>query len=140
MNYLAKEITSAFEKNLLKIRQLKNEELEEIISIIKTCFFGSSTKNLDPLNLKSATKQHDPDYWKKVDFLYPYEKLTLIVLDNQVHAWTLQSSSDLRILLSETTGFPFWITNAALSFLTYVDDHDCVHTATPLPPPAIKQS
>ncbi len=140
MNFLEEEITSALETNHLKIRQLKNEELEEIISNIKTCFFGSSTKNLDPCNLQSATKQHDPDYWKKVDFLYRYEKPTLIALDNQVHVWELQSSSDLRILLSETTGFPFWITNAALSFLTYVDDHDCVHTAAPLPPPAIKQS
>jgi len=140
MSYLKKEITSALEKNNLKNQQIKDNELEKIISDIKTCFFYSNTKTLDPFNLKSVTKQHDPNFWKKVDLLYPSEKPTLIVLDNQIHAWTLQSSSDLKILLSETTGFPFWITNTALSFLTYVDDHDCVHTASTSFPPAIKKS
>ncbi|WP_236195296.1 hypothetical protein [Pseudomonas glycinae] len=139
MSYLKKEITSALEKNHLKTQQFKDNELEKIISNIKTCFFYLNTKTLDPLNLKSVTKHHDPDFWKKVDLLYPSEKPTLIVLDNQIHAWTLQSSSDLKILLSETTGFPFWITNTALSFLTYVDDHDCVHIASPSFPPAIKK-
>lgn len=140
MSYLKTEITSALEKNNLKNQQIKDNELEKIISDIKTCFFYSNTKTLDPFNLKSVTKQHDPNFWKKVDLLYPSEKPTLIVLDNQIHAWTLQSSSDLKILLSETTGFPFWITNTALSFLTYVDDHDCVHTASTSFPPAIKKS
>ncbi|WP_143492459.1 MULTISPECIES: hypothetical protein [unclassified Pseudomonas] len=119
--------------------ETQKDELEKIISDVKTRFFYSNTNTLDPLNLKSVTKQHDPDFWKKVDLLYPSEKPTLIVLDNQIHAWTLQSSSDLKILLSETTGFPFWITNTALSFLTYVDDHDCVHIASPSFPPAIKK-
>ncbi|WP_192553241.1 hypothetical protein [Pseudomonas sp. IzPS59] len=140
MGYLEKEITLALETNHLKNQKLKKDELEKIISDVKTRFFYSNTDTLDPFNLKFVTKQHDSDFWKKVDLLYPSEKPTLIVLDNQIHAWTLQSSSDLKILLSETTGFPFWITNTALSFLIYVDDHDCVHTAAPLPPPAIKQS
>lgn len=140
MSYLEKEIISALETNHLKNQQLKDNELEKTISNIKACFLYPNTNTLDPLNLKSVTKQHDPDFWKKVDLLYPSEKPTLLVLDNQIHAWTLQSSSDLKILLSETTGFPFWITNTALSFLTYVDDHNCVHTAYPSFPPAIKKS
>ena len=140
MSYLEKEITSALKTNHLKNQRLKDNEFEKIISDIKTCFFYSNTKALDPFNLKSVTKQHDPNFWKKIDLLYPSEKPTLIVLDNQIHAWTLQSSSDLKILLSETTGFPFWITNTALSFLTYLDDHDCVHTASTSCPPAIKKS
>lgn len=140
MSYLEKEITSALETNHLKNQKLKKDELEKIISDVKTRFFYPNTNTLDPLNLKSVTKQHDPVFWKKVNLLYPSEKPTLIVLDNQIHAWTLQSSSDLKILLSETTGFPFWITNTALSFLIYVDDHDCVHTASTSFPPEVKKS
>lgn len=138
MGYLEKEITSALETNHLKNQKHKEDELEKIISDVKTCFLYSNTNTLAPFNLKFVIKQHDPDFWKKIDLLCPSEKPTLIVLDNQIHAWTLQSSSDLKILLSETTGFPFWITNTALSFLIYVDDHDCVHTASPSFPPAIK--
>jgi len=48
MSYLEKEITSSLETNHLKNQKLKKDELEKIISDVKTCFFTPTKIPLTP--------------------------------------------------------------------------------------------
>ncbi|BBN52121.1 hypothetical protein TRE132_02460 [Pseudomonas chlororaphis subsp. aurantiaca] len=130
MNYLANEIDAVLKEQKIAHKKLPSEDLEKLISDIKTTFFIQA-KELDPANMINPQKEHDPEFWKKVDQLQYLESPVLIVHDNQTHAWELKTSKDLKTLFSETTGFPFWITDTTLNFLTYVDDHDCVHLSQP---------
>ncbi|MGA3828065.1 hypothetical protein [Pseudomonas chlororaphis] len=123
---LANEIDAVLKEQEIAYEKLSSENLTKLISDIKTTFFIQA-KELDPANMINPQKEHDPDFWKKVDQLQYLESPVLIVRDNQIHAWELKTSKDLKTLFSETTGFPFWITDATLNFLIYVDDHDCVH-------------
>lgn len=129
MNYLAAEIETALKEQGLAHKKLDSEELCKLTSELRAKFFISQKKILDPIELIKSQKHHDPDFWQKVDQLQPLEKPILIVHDDHPHAWELETSKDLKTLFSETTGFPFWITDTRLSFLIYMDDHDCVHTA-----------
>lgn len=128
MNYLAEEIDSTLAEHALEHRKLGSEELNEMISTLRIHFFDSGAKSLDPIHLKNPEKAHDPDFWQKVDQLEDLHKPILIVTDNEVHAWELHSTSDLKTLFSETTGFPFWITDINHGYIAYMDDHDCVHS------------
>lgn len=130
MNYLAKEIDAVLEEQKIAHKKLSSEDLEALTSAIKIAFFIQA-KELDPAKMINPIKEHDPEFWKKVDQLQYLETPILIVHDNQTHAWELKTSKDLKTLLSETTGFPFWITDTTLNFLTYVDDHDCIHLSQP---------
>jgi predicted patatin/cPLA2 family phospholipase len=130
MNYLAIEIDTVLKEQKITHKKLSSEDLKKLISDIKATFFAQA-KELDPANMTTPQKEHNPDFWKKADQLQYLESPVLIVHDNQTHAWELKTSNDLKTLLSETTGFPFWITGTTLNFLTYVDDHDCVHLSQP---------
>ncbi|NYH12683.1 hypothetical protein [Pseudomonas moraviensis] len=129
MNYLEKEIDSALEEQNLANKKLNEIELANLINDLTIAFFSSPAKNLDPYFLKNTEKKHDPEFWKKVDTIDDLEHPTLIVNDGKTHAWELESSTDLKALLFETTGFPFWIIGKNFKTLTYMDDHDCVHTS-----------
>ncbi|MDL5597085.1 hypothetical protein PGC34_10565 [Pseudomonas kribbensis] len=127
MNYLEKEIDSVLEEQKLANKKLSETELANLINDLTIAFFSSPAKKLDPYFLKNTEKNHDPEFWKKVDTIDDLEYPTIIVHDNKAHAWKLESSTDLKALLLETTGFPFWIIGENFKTLTYMDDHDCVH-------------
>lgn len=129
MNYLEKEIDSTLAEQSLAHEKLCDDELSKLITKLTTLFFSPETKSLDPYHLKNTQKKHDPEFWKKVDRLQNFEKPFLIVQDSKIHAWKLETSEDLKMLFSETTGFPFWIADNNLKVLIYMDDHDCVHTS-----------
>ncbi|WP_085657121.1 hypothetical protein [Pseudomonas sp. B11(2017)] len=128
MNYLAEEINIALKNNNIRSKELNTEELNNLTIELIEKFFIQKVKNLDLAHLNNPTKIYDPDFWKKINTLDYLENPILIVTDKNTHAWKLQSSTDLSMVLSETTGFPFWITDTVLSFITYMDDNDCVHT------------
>ncbi|CAI8916559.1 hypothetical protein [Pseudomonas sp. IT-P260] len=129
MNHLEKEVDSKLADQFLAHKKLHGDKLSKLINKLTTLFFSTETKGLDPYHLKNTKKKHDPEFWKKVDRLQNFEKPFLIVQDSKIHAWKLETSADLKILFSETTGFPFWIANDDLKALIYMDDHDCVHTS-----------
>ena len=110
MNYLEKEIDSTLAEQSLAHEKLCDDELSKLITRLTTLFFFPETKGLDP-------------------YLQIFEKPVLIVQDSKIHAWKLETSADLKMLFSETTGFPFWIADNNLKVLIYMDDHDCVHTS-----------
>ena len=127
MNYLEKEIDSTLVLHALPHEKLSDDELSDLITKLTTVFFSTKAKYLDPYQLKSNKKLHDPEFWKKVDTLENLEHPLLIVQDSNIHAWKLENSLDLKKLFSETTGFPFWIADDLFNVLIHMDDHDCVH-------------
>ncbi|MCR8932920.1 hypothetical protein [Pseudomonas sp. S11A4] len=129
MNYLEKEIDTTLAQQKIKNKKFSAHDLSALTSKITSLFFSSKAKNMDPYFLKDTKKKHDPEYWKTVDTLENFEKPILIVQDDHIHAWRLETTEDLRTLLFESTGFPFWITPENLSTLIYLDVHDCVHFA-----------
>ena len=134
MSYLKNEIDSTIEENSLRHKKLNSDEIEQLVLTLKRTFLGPEAKTLDPVLLKKPKKSYDPDFWKKIDKLPNLQNPILIVQDTKTHGWEFETSHDLTTLLSETTGYPFWITSKNLNFLTYMDDHDCVYTskATPI--------
>ena len=127
MNHLEKEIDSKLAEQFLTHKKLHGDKLSELINKLTTLFFSTETKRLDPYHLKNTKQKHDPEFWKNVDKLQNLEKPFLIVKDSKTHAWKLETSADLKMLFSETTGFPFWIADDNFKVLIYMDDHDCVY-------------
>jgi hypothetical protein len=134
MSYIANEIDIAIKTNFLPHKKLSTQAVEKLTLKLIESFLVFGTKTLDPTNLRAPKKTYDPAFWNKIDKIIHIQAPILIVQDTKTHGWEFETSRDLTTLLSETTGYPFWITSKNLNFLTYMDDHDCVYTskATPI--------
>jgi len=107
MNYLEKEIDSTLVLHALPHEKLSDDELSDLITKLTTVFFSTKAKYLDPYQLKSNKKLHDPEFWKKVDTLENLEHPLLIVQDSNIHAWKLESSLDLKNYFPKQLGSLF---------------------------------
>ena len=129
MSYLADEINIVIKTSSLPHKKIRAQALEKLTLQLIDLFLTSGTKTLDPAYLKNPKKTYDPDFWNKIDKINDMQNPILIVQDTKTHGWEFEIPHDLTILLSETTGYPFWITSKNLNSLTYMDDHNCVHTS-----------
>ncbi|OBP07746.1 MULTISPECIES: hypothetical protein [unclassified Pseudomonas] len=124
MNYLEIEIDEEIEKHGFLVSKLREEELRSLISFLNTRFFEGG-EGLDSSKMCVTSKEHDPFFWKKIKYL-GWEGAVLIVFDISWHGWRFSSIEQVELLLSETTGYPFWLANSNGCELIFFDDHDCV--------------
>ncbi|TFY84097.1 hypothetical protein DYL59_30790 [Pseudomonas kairouanensis] len=129
MSYLEAEIDEALEHSGIENRKFNNDELGALITSLRQVFFGTGSRFLDPAELRVKHSEHNPNFWQEISGRILNDDLILVVFDTAYRAWSLESSEQLKCVLSETTGYPFWVTDRRFSFLVYVDDHDCVNWA-----------
>ncbi|WP_411379947.1 hypothetical protein [Pseudomonas sp. MPB26] len=126
MSYLEEEIDEVL--NALKINHNKthSEDLKKLVKKITGKFFRSESQILDPVNLIETATEYNPNFWKEIPERIKKTDLMLLVFDTDYRAWELRDAQDLASVIGETTGYPFWVTDHNLTFLVYLDDHDCV--------------
>ncbi|UUC49340.1 hypothetical protein [Pseudomonas citronellolis] len=124
MNYLEIEIDEEIERHGFLVSKLREGELRSLISFLNTRFFEGG-EGLDSSKMCVTSKEHDPFFWKKIKHL-GWEGAVLVVFDISWHGWRLSSIEQVELLLSETTGYPFWLANSNGCELIFFDDHDCV--------------
>jgi hypothetical protein len=129
MNYLEEEIDEALITLGIESRKLNASQLSSLITSLSESFFRAKQKTLDPNDLNVKTEQHNPNFWKEIQDLIHSDRLILIVFDSAHRAWEIGNAKSLALILSETTGYPFWITDPDLTFLVHMDDHDCISWA-----------
>lgn len=130
MNYIESEIDSTLKEHCIAHKKSDIKYTESLITALTTKFFIEISSTLDPTKLINAIKFYDTEYWKKISSIENCKKPILITLDSHYSSWQLNSTTDLQFLISESTGFPFWITDTERCTLIYLDDHDCVHIAS----------
>lgn len=126
MSYLEEEIDETL--NTLKIQheKLQAKKIAALIKSITKTFFTSQSDILDPNELIEKHTEYNPNFWKEIPERITKTGLTLLVFDTAYRAWKFRSAQELALIISETTGYPFWITDHELTFLVHLDDHDCV--------------
>lgn len=60
---------------------------------------------------KSATSDYDPAFWEKMIKL-TCDSPILIIGDIQIASWKFESLESFQMLITETTGYPYWITDS----------------------------
>lgn len=130
MSYIESEIDLTLKEHCIAYKKNDIAYTEHLITALTTKFFMETSSVLDPTKLTNAIKFHDIEYWKKISSIENCEHPVLITLDTHYSSWQLNSTTDLQFLISESTGFPFWITDAEKRTLIYLDDHDCVHISS----------
>lgn len=128
MSYLEIEIDEALENLRIENRKFNTDELKVLIAFLCKIFFGGA-KFLDPNNIKIKHIEHNPGFWQEVSKRITKDQLIFVVFDTAYRAWAIEKAEHIQCVLSETTGYPFWITDKKFSFLIYMDDHDCVNLA-----------
>ncbi|WP_042945336.1 hypothetical protein [Pseudomonas lactucae] len=126
MSYLEEEIDETLNTFKIQHEKLQAKELAALINSITKKFFTSQSDILDPNKLIEKHTEYNPNFWKEIPERITKKGLTLLVFDTAYRAWKLRSAQELALIISETTGYPFWITDHELTFLVHLDDHDCV--------------
>ncbi|NWE78833.1 hypothetical protein [Pseudomonas yamanorum] len=126
MNYLEKEIDEAIIALNIEVKKLAPNEVDSLITSLSERFFRTKQKVLDPSDLNIKNEQHNPNFWKEIPDIIHSGSLILIVFDSSQRAWRVGSANNLTSILSETTGYPFWVTDQDQTFVANMDDHDCV--------------
>lgn len=126
MSYLEEEIDETLNTFKIQHEKLQAKELAALINSITKKFFTSQSDILDPNKLIEKHTEYNPNFWKEIPERITKKGLTLLVFDTAYRAWKLRSAQELALIISETTGYPFWVTDHELTFLVHLDDHDCV--------------
>ncbi|WP_315337747.1 hypothetical protein [Pseudomonas grimontii] len=126
MNYLEEEINEAFRSLEISSRKLQIDETTALINDLTKKFFKSESSFLDPVELNEKNSEHNPNFWKEIQYRINKKDLILLVLDSTYWGWEIDNAQDIASILGETTGYPFWVTDSKLTFLVHMDDHDCV--------------
>ncbi|RDS92666.1 hypothetical protein [Pseudomonas fluorescens] len=126
MSYLEEEIDDAFRSLEISSRKLQTYETTALINNLTKKFFKSESSFLDPVELNEKNSEHNPNFWKEIQYRINQKDLILLVLDSTYSGWEIDNAQDIASILGETTGYPFWVTDSKLTFLVHMDDHDCV--------------
>jgi hypothetical protein len=129
MSHLKTEINEALDDLCIQHKELTLEELNALIVSLCRYFFRQGESILDPIRLITKSTEYNPGFWQEVSKRIQCNHLILIVFDTAYRAWEIGDSHQLQRVLSETTGYPFWVTDITLSFLVCMDDHNCVSWA-----------
>ena len=131
MSYLEAEIDESLENLGIQSRKLAPENLDILITSLGNVFFCESANPLDPIQLRVNRTEYKPDFWQEVSKHIESDQLIFVVFDTSYRAWEIASPQHLERILSDTTGYPFWVTDMSFRFLIYMDDHNCVSWAYP---------
>lgn len=131
MSYLKTEIDVSLENLGIQSRKLSPKDLDTLIASLGKVFFCESADHLDPTQLRVNRTEHNSDFWQETSEHIQSDQLIFIVFDTSYRAWEIASPQQLERILSDTTGYPFWVTNMSFRFLIYMDEHDCVSWAYP---------
>lgn len=126
MNYLEEELDEVLKILKITSKKLNPEELETLILNLTKKYFKTEKNVLDPLDFNEKHTEHNPDFWKQIPERIKKTDLIFLVFDTDYRGWKLKNAHDLALVVGETTGYPFWLTEQDLSFLVHLDDHDCV--------------
>ncbi|MBB6287743.1 MULTISPECIES: hypothetical protein [unclassified Pseudomonas] len=126
MNYLKKELDEAFRSLEISSIEFQIDETTTLINDLTKKFFKSESSFLDPVELNEKNSEHNPNFWKEIQYRINQKNLILLVLDSTYSGWEIENAQDITSILGETTGYPFWVTDSKLTFLVHMDDHDCV--------------
>ncbi|MFV9649151.1 hypothetical protein ACK129_10625 [Pseudomonas citrulli] len=126
MNHLQEEIDKTVTHLEINSRKLQTYETTALINNLTKKFFKSESSFLDPVELNEKNSEHNPNFWKEIQYRINQKDLILLVLDSTYSGWEIDNAQDIASILGETTGYPFWVTDNKLTFLVHMDDHDCV--------------
>jgi predicted transcriptional regulator len=129
MSHLEKEVDDVLKNLNIQNKKLSDDNLKILISRLCEEFFVMKSRFLDPAGLRVKHSEHNPDFWHEISEHIIQGQLIFVVFDTAYRAWEIESPQLLEHILSETTGYPFWVTDVFFSFLVYMDDHDCVQWA-----------
>lgn len=131
MSYLETEIDVSLENLGIQSRKFPPKNLDTLIASLGNVFFYESTNHLDSTQLRVNRTEYNPNFWQEASEHIQSDQLIFIVFDTSYRAWEIASPEQLERILSDTTGYPFWVTDMSFRFLIYMDDHDCVSWAYP---------
>ncbi|WP_259740716.1 hypothetical protein [Pseudomonas poae] len=123
---MEEEIDEALRSLKISSRKLQANETTALINDLTKKFFKSESSRLDPVELNEKNSEHNPDFWKEIQYRINKKDLTFLVFDSTYRGWKIDNALDISSILGETTGYPFWVTDSKLTFLVHMDDHDCV--------------
>ncbi|UII73134.1 hypothetical protein LVW35_08140 [Pseudomonas sp. HN11] len=126
MHQLEKEIDHALKALDIRSKKLEFSEIASLIQSLTKKFFKSERNVLDPVQLNEKSTEQNPNFWQEIQHRISQENLVLLVFDSAYRAWKIPDAQDIAVVLGETTGYPFWVTDQDLTFLMHLDDHDCV--------------
>ena len=129
MNYLEEEIDEALKALKIEHKKLTKEDINKLKKDLTRKFFKAESTILDPMEFNETSTEHNPNFWKEITKCIKRTDLILLVFDTDYRSWEIDNPQDLASLISETTGYPFWLTDRDLTFLVHLDDHDCVISA-----------
>ena len=129
MGYLANEIESAASATSIILLKLS---IEDVFGIRKKLAQRFSIEpefpwRLSYQNLKDTQSICDEKGWSYIQDYVGEEKVVLFVNpDEEKDMWIVRSGSALTSILSETFGFPFYVTSSEADYILCFDDHDCL--------------
>ncbi|MGR2708532.1 hypothetical protein K0P33_13985 [Pseudomonas sp. ArH3a] len=129
MSYLETEINESLENLGIQNKKISAPDLDILITSIAKVFFCEGANFLDPIQLRVKRTEYNPNFWQEVSWRIQSDQLIFLVCDTSYRAWEIGPPQQLERILSDTTGYPFWVTDVSFSFLIYMDDHDCVSWA-----------
>lgn len=129
MGYLADEIENAASELGITLLKLPIEEVFEIRKKLAQRFSiePEFPWRLSYQNLKNTKSICDSKGWSYIQDYVGEEKVILFVNpDQEKDMWIVPSGSALTSILSETVGFPFYVTSPDADYIICFDDHDCL--------------
>lgn len=129
MGYLADEIdNAAFELGIV-ISKLQIEEVIEIRRELAEKFSKEPEYpwRLSYQNLNDTQSINDSKGWSYIqDYVGEKEVILFVNPDEEQEMWSIPSGKTLTSILSETIGFPFYVTSQDTDYMLCFDDHDCL--------------
>jgi hypothetical protein len=129
MGYLANEIENSAADLGIILSKLQMREVLEIRQKLAEKFSiePESPWKLSYQNLKHTQSIHHSKGWSFIQNYVGEKEIILFVNpDEEKDMWIIPSGSALTSILSETVGFPFYITSLDTDYMLCFDDHDCL--------------
>jgi len=121
--WIREEIRRAIKVLDLSATELANTDLRDTFEALATAFAEPGSQPLWE-RLKERTSIHDPNGWRRIRALAT-GPLWLLVEDSQGRCgFAFRDASDLELVLQETSGFVFYVTDPDLTYLISFNDHD----------------
>lgn len=125
MSYIKDAIVEAVESSHIKVQEVDASASISIRLNIERLY--TEYRSTQPLweRLSDDVSKHDTDGWRAIGD-YPYDNTVTIFFDEKSEGtmYYLNSCKDVVTLISECSGFVFYVTNNDCSFLLCHNDHD----------------
>jgi hypothetical protein len=129
MGYLADEIENAALNLNITVVNIDKKKNNEIRNKLAYSFSQQPDfpEKFSHQNLKNIQSFCDPKGWMLIQDYVKNNKVILFVNpDEEESMWLIPSGNALTLILSETIGFPFYVTSFEADYLLCFDDHDCL--------------